>query len=450
MLTLLNTRFWAIEPQFFSRAKDIVLHRLNTERDLGIFKHRELDLSDEKGALLQLKSKVSAGATMMEVEWDREAGLPTFITEAGKRVAYIPIKGGLTKNGDLCSYGMIDHGHRILRADASKKVDAILLDMDTPGGSVDGTPELASIIANTGKPTAVFTDGMLASAGIWLSSQADQIVANSLNFNEIGSIGTLMMYVNYSKYIEREIGSVEIIRAPQSKDKARLNSFEQIPEGERTKLMEELEMITDKFIEAVKTGRGDRLNPGKENIFSGKTYDQDRALELGLIDQVGTFADAIHLAADMAGSRQQETAQRESQTSNTNNNQKSNSMNFKTTWSAILTFFGFSAAAVEAEKKELTEAHVDQLDKQLSTLTEENNNLKTINGQLTADKQQLAQSNDQLTAQVADLQAQLEKAPAGAATTVVQQQDGGHENDHKNKYETSVDRELAEYRKQIN
>lgn len=268
-----------------------------------------------------------------------------------------------------------------------------------------------------------------------------------------------MVYINQSKFIEDKIGSVEIIRAPQSQDKARLNSLEPIPKDARKKLMGELEEITDTFISAVKAGRSGKLANMKENIFTGKTYNNEEAADLGLIDSLGTFADALQLAADMASQRrEEESGENDTSTapekaiSNTNHN---HSMKFKSTWSAILAFFGLPAA--DAEKEQLTEERVTQLNDQLDTLQQDNKALREENNQLQTENDQLS---DQLEAAKADhaaslkkieeLEAKLEKAPAGHATSVVADSDKGPEYENKNEYETSADREAAELRKAVN
>ena len=99
--------------------------------------------------------------------------------------------------------------------------------------------------------------------------------------------------------IADKIGKIEIIRAPQSKDKARINPVEKLPNSERDRILNSLEVITDEFISKVKSGRGERLNTDDENIFTGKMYSADEAQELSMIDHLGNFESAINIAKSL-------------------------------------------------------------------------------------------------------------------------------------------------------
>ena len=78
------------------------------------------------------------------------------------------------------------------------KVSSIFLDIDSPGGTVEGTKELSDFIfENRGKkPITAFTDGMIASAAYWIGSAADKIVATDTAI--IGSIGVAMTHYDVS------------------------------------------------------------------------------------------------------------------------------------------------------------------------------------------------------------------------------------------------------------
>lgn len=446
MLTILQTRHWAIEEGFFEKAKSIVLSNLQQKRDP--LARMETNTDIKKLAL----NAAAALPTDAKLQEDRAGGF--YFEFQGKNLAYIPIAGGLTKGGDLCSYGMRDYGRMITRAEASENIDGILLDIDSPGGTVDGTRELAGIINATTKPIVTYTDGMLASAAYWLASQTDHITANALNYNTIGSIGTLMVYINQSKFIEDNIGSVEIIRAPQSKDKARINSIEEMPDDERQKLMTELKEITDTFIKAVKAGRKAAGATLGDDIFSGKTFGNQEAQERGLVDKQGSLYSALENLAAMAG----DYRKKKKQNNHSSNNNNNNNMNFKAAWSAILAVFGYNAAAVEAEGTPLTEEHMNQLNAKLAelegdkkSLSDQLSALKADNDTLNAEKQELQEQVNEKDATITELNAKLEEEPAGTATAAGGQHDKGHEYEgNQDDYRTSVDTQLAELKKAAN
>lgn len=431
-----------MDPATFSRLKAIAIARANQGKDLlpGFIPGNE----QTEAAITQKRAEF----VTFETNWERETG--RYFTVEGKNVAYIPIWGSLTKDGDLCGYGMRDYGQWIMRAENSERINAILLDFNNcPGGTVDGTPELASIIAQTSKPVVSFVDGMAASAGVWLASQTNHIMANSLNFNEIGSIGTLYVHVDARTKIEKEIGKVEIIRATDSVDKARINSFEELREEDRAKLIEELDEINAVFHSAVKSGRFGKLTEAaiskKTGIFSGAMYSSEEAKQLGLIDSIGTFAEALQLAASLASTT---LSQRENHSQSKSNK---NSMKIKSAWLAMLTFLGFSAALADEGKAELTEEGAEKLNAELTTLQSSLAAFEAEIKQLKAEKDNLAaqvQAHKETIAAheatIADQKALLEAAPAGNATTVVAEKDKGHEYvNPADKYKTSVDLEKA-------
>ena len=122
-------------------------------------------------------------------------------------VAVIPVEGVLTKRGlSFWGYqlapGMRDVAAALRSACADRGVKAILLDVDSPGGTVDGIEELAEVVAEAGsaKPLYAFADGLMASAAYWLSCNAREIAAPATA--EVGSIGVVMMHREYSKALE--------------------------------------------------------------------------------------------------------------------------------------------------------------------------------------------------------------------------------------------------------
>lgn len=278
MVSLLSAKYWAVSETSFERYLPLILDRVKNGKDLNIFKRE--DSAFEMGGR------------------DPVSTLPVFRNFS--KVAYIPVIGGVTKHGDLCSHGMRTIGQMVKAANESENIEAILFEFDSPGGTVDGTAELGSIINSSTKPTVAFCDNMTASAGYWLASQCDYIYANSLNTTEIGSIGSLYIHVNQSKYIENEVGEVTIFRATQSTDKARINSIEPLTDELRAEIVDELTEITEDFKSTVKKGRGTKLNTGDEDIFTGKMYSKKTALKMGMIDAIGTIDQAVEKASTLA------------------------------------------------------------------------------------------------------------------------------------------------------
>lgn len=421
---LLNVKAWALEETFFNRGYPIVMEMLRRGKDL-----KKLEALDPHKQAAEYEA---AGG-----RWDGKIGAYIFSSSDKKNVAVIPIVGTLTKRGDLCSYGTREYINRIQKADASEDIAGIVLEVDSPGGSVDGTAELGLTIKQCAKPTVVFGDNVVASAAYWVASQANEIFGNITNPSNFGSIGTLFIYENYQKWIDDRIGEVRIIRAPQSVDKAKVNPFEPLPEESEAEIKAELKAITTDFVKTVKGGRGSRLSSGEENIFTGKMYTREQALEMGMIDAIGTLQEAIDRAAELASGPKSKS---------TKSNQSN--MNFK----FLSNFFGKAGDdATELTTEE--QASLEDAEKKLEALHAERDGLRAIvDGAKAAagieeDEQLVATVESQVSTisdnekEIADLNKKLEDTPAGPATTVVTDEDPTADASIR----TSVDAELEKY-----
>lgn len=289
MTDLLHTKAWALESKFFDSVAPVVLHRLATGRDLSILQSSHQTPEIKAGETVQV-------SPVLFFDWDNgyHAKDPD-----GSIIPMTRITGTIQKVG-MCGPGTRAWGEKLQLNDSKPNVKGHLLYIDSPGGAVDGTPEFGSVIAGLQKPVVSYVDGMAASAAYWIASQSKYIIANVNNITEVGSIGTLCMLMNQGEWLKKEGIKVEIMRAERSKDKARLNSFEDWPEEEMKARQDYLNEINELFIASVNRGRGPRLQAGAEDIFTGKMYKKEKALELGMIDKIGTLADAIAAVRNIA------------------------------------------------------------------------------------------------------------------------------------------------------
>lgn len=290
MIEILSVKAWALETRFFNRLAPSVLGWMNGGRDISALISKADTPKIEAGQVYQVNQ---------DLFYSNEDGY--FFQDGDDQI--IPrtsLKGVVTKEGGLCSIGTRQLGQMMQLNDKKKNVSAHLIEIDSPGGAVDGTPELGNIIAGLNKPVIAYVDNMAASAAYWVASQADRIITNSQNYTEVGSIGTLAVLANEKEYLKKQGMKVEIIRATKSVDKARLNSIEDWPEESMNELQQDLDRINGDFINTVNTGRNGKLFTMGEDIFTGRMYDQRRALALGMIDQVGTFEEALTTARNLA------------------------------------------------------------------------------------------------------------------------------------------------------
>ena len=133
--------------------------------------------------------------------------------------AIIPLKGTLMKSDQWCGpVGMETIGNWIKDAYDSRNIDAVIIDSDTPGGTVDGVESLSEIIENRNKPVVSFFDGMLCSAGEWITAPSDLTIA-ATPLSQIGSIGVMFSFADIQPYYEEMGVKFHTIVADQSKDK---------------------------------------------------------------------------------------------------------------------------------------------------------------------------------------------------------------------------------------
>lgn len=312
MFELLQYRHWILSESYYDRAYNLLNKRLEHGHNLDglIRKQSAEDIDAMVSAYLAADlNTLGFGANIeMTFSYDEPTGLRVVKTN-GKTIALITIVGPLTKRGELCSYGMMHYQQMLNRANAASNIDGTVLIMDTPGGTVDGTPEFGLTIRTSMKPVGVFGDGIVASGGMWLASQAQVIVGNKNNPTEFGSIGVLFLLQNYQNVIDAGfLPTMKIYRASQSFEKALVNSIEPISADAEKDLQADLNAIASLFISTVKSGRGAKLNTKAEGLFNGRMFDVSESKAIGLIDAVGTLQTAINKVAELAKQQKREQA----------------------------------------------------------------------------------------------------------------------------------------------
>ena len=162
-------------------------------------------------------------------------------------------------------------------------VDAVFFDIFSGGGQVSGTPEFAEYVNLYPKPIGGYTNDTIGSAAYYFISGADFIKANKYA-DGIGSIGAMFQY---AKLKDKNI-EIKSVYADQSFDKNNISRA--LDEGDEQLLKDELlNPIAQQFIDDVTKYRPNI----KKEALTGKVYKPEIALELGLIDSIGTKSEAI-------------------------------------------------------------------------------------------------------------------------------------------------------------
>lgn len=200
------------------------------------------------------------------------------ITDDG--VAQIPIAGVIVGGRRLPIRGTVHSGQvisEILEAEENPAVRRIEFLIDSPGGMVTGTPELADAIFNASKPTAAIVQGQASSAGYWIASAADTIIAT--RSASVGSIGVFMAIADVTKLYENLGVKMEIIKSGDLKAAGIPGTS--LSDDQRENLRKSVEKTHAEFISHVRTMRGQDV---PDEAFRGQSFHADEALKLGLID----------------------------------------------------------------------------------------------------------------------------------------------------------------------
>lgn len=171
-------------------------------------------------------------------------------------------------------------------------VAAIVLDIDSPGGSAFGVDELASDIfaARGTKPIIASVNSMAASAAYWVASAADEIVITPGGMG--GSIGVWTAHEDWSKYLDNEGVKVTIVSA--GKYKVEGNPYGPLDEAARGAIQDTVDKYYDMFVRAVARNRkAETLKSVREGYGEGRVLLAQDAIKQNLADRIGTFDQVI-------------------------------------------------------------------------------------------------------------------------------------------------------------
>jgi len=196
-------------------------------------------------------------------------------------IAVIPIQGILTKSAS--GFGLIrmllggttyqEIVQGIQEAESRADVERILLDVDSPGGTVAGAFAAADVIKNASKPVEARISGLAASGAYLLASQADKITAEN-PADRIGSVGVRISMITSDNVID--ITSTKApFKAPDVKTQAGIE-----------KVREELDMVHDHMASAIARGRDITPDIVNSEFGKGMTLTADIALRRGMIDAI--------------------------------------------------------------------------------------------------------------------------------------------------------------------
>lgn len=185
---------------------------------------------------------------------------------------------------------------KIQQVEEDPFIDALVVRVNCPGGTVAASEEIAQYFKKMEKPVVFSVSDLCASGAYMAASQVDKVVA--MPTSQLGSIGVIMSTIDASELLNRWGIKMGAIKSAETKDTGAI--YRSMTEAERERLQAEINELNEMFIDIVAEGR--KLERDKvSEIADGSTYLGKKALDLGLIDELGTFDDALASAAKLAG-----------------------------------------------------------------------------------------------------------------------------------------------------
>ncbi|MBW1796861.1 MAG: signal peptide peptidase SppA [Deltaproteobacteria bacterium] len=215
---------------------------------------------------------------------------PSSILSFGDKIGVIPIDGTITQSIDITT--------ELVRLKKDTGIKAIILRINSPGGSVGPTQEIYREIRKTiqTKKVVASMGSVAASGGYYIAAGADKIVANPGTIT--GSIGVIMHFVRLEELLNKIGIGLEVLKSGEFKDIGSPNR--ELTEREKELLNALIADIQRQFEEGVAEGRNLPLEKVRQ-IADGRIFSGAQAKELGLVDVLGNFQDAVEIAKNLAG-----------------------------------------------------------------------------------------------------------------------------------------------------
>jgi len=236
-------------------------------------------------------------------------------SSSGSKVVVIPIEGVISSQAvDQGGFNMVTViREQLKRARAESDVKAVVLKVDSPGGEVMASDDIAKAIREfekSGKPVVVSMGSLAASGGYYVSAPCRWIVANELTIT--GSIGVIMSGLNYRGLLDKVGVRPEVFKSGKFKDMlSSTKEPEEISPEERKMIQDLIDETFRKFKSVVRDGRnaayadnnlqGGKLAADWEDYADGRILSGVEAKRLGFVDEIGDFETALDRARKLAG-----------------------------------------------------------------------------------------------------------------------------------------------------
>jgi protease-4 len=213
-----------------------------------------------------------------------------FPSRARKSIARIEVTGAIAGSTRKHVLDAIEHV-------IDKKFPALLLRIDSPGGTVGDSQEIYTALLRLREkiPVVASFGNISASGGVYIGMGAQHIVANPGTIT--GSIGVILRGNNLERLLDKIGVSFKVIKSGPYKD---ILAFDrELTDSEKHILQELIDVSYGQFVRTVAQARG-LTEEAVRNFADGRIFTGEQALELGVVDRLGTEEDARRWAAELA------------------------------------------------------------------------------------------------------------------------------------------------------
>lgn len=215
---------------------------------------------------------------------------------ASGSVAYHPVFGEIVYGYHWYKASTMELMDNLKAAEANPAISAHIIHIDSHGGEAFGLHEAFGLIRSLKKPCFAVVESCAASAGYYLAAGCDKIYTTS-KFSYVGSVGIMMVLVDESKYLE-DLG-IKVTELYSNYSPLKNADSRKLEEGETQEFIEKhLDPLAKAFIEDVKTAR--KKVAEDSDALKGEIYMAEEGQEIGLIDGVKSFDDALAALAKKA------------------------------------------------------------------------------------------------------------------------------------------------------
>jgi len=246
-----------------------------------------------------LVTPVSSNRELVETELSRDSFF------ASDKIAVIDVDGTLM---DMAAPGLFSEGEnpvsllveKLARARRDSRVKAVLLRINSPGGTVVASELMHDEITHfkkTGKPVVAVIMDVGASGGYYIACACDEIIAQPSSIT--GSIGVVMQMFDIAGTLHKIGATTDAITSGAYKDAG--SPFRQMKPEERAVFQSIVDDMFERFVAVVNEGRPKLDEAAVRRLADGRVYSAKQALDAGLIDRITTLRKSIDVVKERAG-----------------------------------------------------------------------------------------------------------------------------------------------------